>query len=102
MPSDQAWPTAQPAFGSWLNGLYGQEVTRPLVVEEVRLPSPPCLWGPELTGSAGWVHGLLAQAGLCWATASGTVLLFIGSMCVWPSSTLCAVEQGLTIRVTSS
>lgn len=51
VPSDQAWPTAQPAFGYRLNGLYDQEVTRPLVSEEVRLLSPPCLWGPVLPGS---------------------------------------------------
>jgi hypothetical protein len=51
VPSDQSWPTAQPAFGYRLNGLYGQEVTGPLVVEEDRLPSPPRLWGPVLPGS---------------------------------------------------
>lgn len=81
VPSDQVWPNAQPAFGYWLNGLYGQEVTRPLVMEEVRLgggqtaePSLPVgtsvAWLSFQTGSAGGVHGLLAQVSLCWATVS--------------------------------
>lgn len=42
----------------------------------------------SLTGSAGWVHGLLARVSLCWAALSSPVLLFTRSMCAWPSSTL--------------
>jgi hypothetical protein len=58
-------------------------------------------WLSSLTGSVGWVHGLLARVSLCWATLSGPLLLLTRSMCAWPSSTLCEVEHGLNIRVTS-